>query len=261
MESRRILVVDDDEISRLVAEEILRNLGAAVDTAATPEEAMGLTGQHRYDLILLDVNMPGMNGLELARVMTTLDASLRGKVALLTAGEHSGASSQAAQASGLRIFLKPLDPGQFRDFIARSSRLHAPCPHASPSTVAAHPPIEGIDIAAGMNNFMGSEQSYFSTLAAFPAYGQRFLEEFSLHLHDGNARECNRLAHSLKGSSAMIGAMEIHATAREIESAYGGDPDPQNVEALFRRLKKQMLKTIAGVCASLESRASSFDNS
>lgn len=256
MVNKRILVVDDDEISRLVAVEILRNLDADVDAAATPEESMALIGQHRYDLILLDVNMPAMNGVDLARVMTAIDGTLRGKVALLTAGDHDGASSEAARASGLRIFSKPLDPGLLRDSLECPPPSRARCVHVPPSAVAAPPSIDGIDIAAGMNNFMGNEQSYFLILEAFPAYGQRFLEEFAQNLGDGNTRECRRLAHSLKGSSAMIGATEIHITAREIESAYSGIENPQNGALLFHRLKTQVLKTIDGVRSCLENRPS-----
>ena len=76
LNSKRILLVDDDEISRLVAFEVLTHLGAAVDLAAMPEDAMRLLGWQRYDLIMLDLFMPTLSGIELANIMIAIDGSL-----------------------------------------------------------------------------------------------------------------------------------------------------------------------------------------
>jgi CheY-like chemotaxis protein len=77
LSKKRILVVDDDEISRLVACEILGNLGAETESAANPEEAIRMASSAPYDMILLDLHMPGMNGIELSRTLVSMAPGLK----------------------------------------------------------------------------------------------------------------------------------------------------------------------------------------
>ena len=63
----RILVVDDESAIRLTVDAVLRRRGYAVATAANGEEALGWLMQRAFDLVLVDLRLPGMNGLEFAR--------------------------------------------------------------------------------------------------------------------------------------------------------------------------------------------------
>lgn len=246
LKNKRILVVDDDEISRLVAAEILRHLGATVDLAEAPDESMSLVGSHRYDLIMLDLHMPGMNGIELARTMTALDGSLTERIALLTGGDPAGSLTQAVAASRFHVFTKPLQPERILDFIALHAGEEAkPACAAMPAAVqdTDYPDIDGINISAGIRNFLGQEQSFFVTLRAFPEYSRKLLADLTLNSDRRNARECMRLAHSLKGSSAMIGALDINAVAREMESSFGPNGDQGRRDILCRRLETLILNT------------------
>lgn len=80
LSQKRILVVDDDEISRLVACEILGNLGAETESAANPEEAIHMASTAPYDMILLDLHMPGMNGIELSRTLLSMAPGLKERI-------------------------------------------------------------------------------------------------------------------------------------------------------------------------------------
>jgi two-component system sensor histidine kinase/response regulator len=260
LNNKRILVVDDDEISRLVAAEVLGHLGAAVDLAATPEEAMCQVGRHRYDLIMLDLHMPEMSGIELAKTMTALDCSLTERLALLTGGGPAGSSEEAPQRSELHVFTKPLQPETVLKFIARregpaSHQIAATNPPARQDR--DFPDIDGVDIAAGIRNFLGQEQSFFSTLCAFPDYSQKLLSDLARNLTNDNAKEYIRLAHSLKGSSAMIGAFDIHAVAKEIEAS---GHDRQHCEFLFLSLEKLIQDTNRSIDACIRHRHHLFEN-
>lgn len=265
LKNKHILVVDDDEISRLVAAEVLGHLGATVDLAAAPDESMRLVGSRRYDLVMLDLHMPGMNGIELARTMTALDASLAKRIALLTGGGPEGSAADAVAASRLHVFSKPLQPDRILDFISSrdAAKEEQPVCAAPPAAgeVGDYPDIDGIDIAAGVRNFLGQEQSYFATLRAFPEYSRKLLADLALNAARRNTRECMRLAHSLKGSSAMIGALDIHAVAREMESSFGPNGDQGRREALCLRLESLILHTNRSIDACIRRRHHLFRNS
>ena len=81
---RTALVVDDDEICRSVTAEILHNLGMAVHLAPDAEQAVSLAKSNTYDLLLLDLYMPAMNGLELAAVLLKNGLATKDRIFLLT---------------------------------------------------------------------------------------------------------------------------------------------------------------------------------
>jgi|GEM_PF-3084952 len=250
LDSKRILLVDDDEISRLVAFEVLTHLGAAVDLAAVPEDAMRLIGRHRYDLIMLDLFMPALSGIELAKIMIALDRSLAERIAILTAGSPDG--TEPAPATRLRVFHKPLRAEDVLDFLTGTTASDAKHTFHTPAESLEYPDIDGIDIPAGIRNFMGQELTFFSTLRAFPEYSRKFLEDFRLSVSAVNAKECRRLAHSLKGSSAMIGALDIHVLAKELEASSSRNADPARNADLFQRLETLILKANQSIDACIK---------
>ncbi|KAF5030562.1 Regulator of RpoS [anaerobic digester metagenome] len=250
LNSKRILLVDDDEISRLVAFEVLTHLGATVDLAEAPEDAMRLIGSHRYDLIMLDLFMPTLNGIELAGIMIALDGSLAERIAILTAGRPDG--TKPTPVTRFRVFHKPLRADDVLEFLTGTTSSDAIYSYDAPAESLEYPDIDGIDIPAGIRNFMGQELSFFSTLRAFPEYSRKFLEDFRLSLSAANAKECRRLAHSLKGSSAMIGALDIHVLAKELEASSGRNADPARNTDLFQRLETLILRANQSIDACIK---------
>jgi len=85
-DEKRILVVDDDSAIRTLLMTILRRRGLPVDTAKHGAEAMERLGRCRYALMLLDLMMPVKNGWQVLEYVTTMEATARPAVILLTAG-------------------------------------------------------------------------------------------------------------------------------------------------------------------------------
>lgn len=250
LSNRRILVVDDDEISRLVAGEILGSLGAEVDLAAQPEDAVAMAGAVRYDLIVLDLHMPAMNGAELAAVLGRLDRTLEERIVLLTGGEPDESPEHDRAEYPWPVYAKPLDPALILNRFPEAPELD----RAPGGSEGVHPDIHGLDMAAGMGNFMGNEQALFLTLQALPAYSEQLIADFEACLRQRDSRECRRLAHSLKGSSAMIGAVRIHDLARRLESSCVMSSDISEVETLFRDIRSELMQTSESIrrCPILE---------
>ena len=123
---RRILMVDDDRVVLHLLAEGMRELGYQVDTAQTAEVALRLAGQERYDLAVLDIRMPGVSGLELARLLKQCGNT---PFVFLSAYGDEQAVREATEAGALGFLTKPVDTPQLMPFveaaIARGRDIHA----------------------------------------------------------------------------------------------------------------------------------------
>ena len=236
LSGKRILIVDDDEISRLVALEILEGLGAEVLLASGASEALRLVPAKNFDLIVLDLHMPEMHGTKLAADLIRQDQSLKTRIVYLTAQEADERTDTADATPNMTILAKPLDPRR----ILEHFRETAPLPE-HPAQLWPSPVIDGIDVSAGIKNFMGQEQAFMATLMMFPEYGRHFIEEYERNLLAENKKECWRLAHSLKGSSAMIGATGINTLAKELEQLCGSSQDFDMISSTFKEIRETIL--------------------
>jgi DNA-binding response OmpR family regulator len=106
----RILVVDDEaHIVQVVALKF-RNAGLDVDTAGDGDEALSMLERASYDLVVTDLQMPVMSGVELARAMATRPALARIPVLMLTARGHLLREGEADSANIARVVHKPFSP-------------------------------------------------------------------------------------------------------------------------------------------------------
>jgi len=107
MEEKKILIVDDEENILTIFRLVLESKGYRVDTASTGAEALVKVGLHKYDLCLLDLNLPDMLGTELVRQVHQIDPGMR---KLMVTGESSGIDARTAQNNGADGFiLKPVN--------------------------------------------------------------------------------------------------------------------------------------------------------
>ena len=133
----RVLLVDDEPVNLAVCSRLLGRMGCLVEPAASGEFAVAMfrdgCPEARYDLVLIDMNMPGMNGLETSRAIRQLEADLppdhpyRGKpvpILILTSSKAEDRLEEFRQA-GINDFLyKPFEPDVVREALARWVPLH-----------------------------------------------------------------------------------------------------------------------------------------
>ncbi|MEQ6887697.1 ATP-binding protein [Halomonas sp. CS7] len=107
----RLLVVDDTESNRLLMRELLNDVGVAVTLAASGAEALSLARQQRFDLVLMDIRMAGMDGLETTRALRGLGGEWR-RVPIIAVTAHvQGEQQRTLRESGLDdVLIKPLEP-------------------------------------------------------------------------------------------------------------------------------------------------------
>jgi len=106
--TNRILIVDDDPTVRQFVDLILSQHGYHVSSAATPDTAMQILGRESFALVLLDIRMPGMSGLDILRLMKSRPH--RSKILMMTAQRDSTTIMQAIEQGAIGYLVKPFKP-------------------------------------------------------------------------------------------------------------------------------------------------------
>jgi CheY-like chemotaxis protein len=119
MAGERILLVEDNPMNRRVSEFLLRARGYIVDEAKDAREAFARLKEHRPDLILMDLQLPGLDGYAATRIIKGDDATRGVPVVALTAYAMSGDAERALKAGFDGYITKPIDPDDFHATVAR----------------------------------------------------------------------------------------------------------------------------------------------
>lgn len=224
----RILLVEDNILNQEVATELLRDAGLVVDIAENGAIAVEkVRSGAPYDAVLMDMHMPVMDGLEATQQIRALPGFGQLPIIAMTANVME-ADRQRCFRAGMNDHIgKPIDPDDLlarllkwikrRDF---SKDQAAPKPLAeTPKVVAALSAIEGLDVASGLRLSLRREPLYISLLDKFVGTQADFREKMNAALSAGDQTLAHRLAHTLKGVSAQIGAHYVRSLAEKLENA------------------------------------------
>ena len=219
--SFRVLLVEDNPTNRMVSTEILETAGISVDTAANGIEAVASVKKKSYDVVLMDLQMPEMDGIEATRVIRKELNLIHLPVIAMTAHVMSGDKEACIEAGMNGYVPKPIDRRQLFSILQRYTKK---------STAVAVEPIEslskdqipeidlpGIDVAEGVHR-MGSWHRYAKVLTAFVKEQASFAREFMNHIQEKDFESAHRKAHSLKGASGNVSAANLHQTATALEA-------------------------------------------
>jgi signal transduction histidine kinase/DNA-binding response OmpR family regulator len=228
-----ILLAEDNEINRMVASEILRRSGYTFDVVGNGQAALDAAFAKQFDLILMDCQMPGMDGFESTRAIRDREKATGAKrripIVALTANAIKG-DREACLAAGMDNYVpKPINPEHLIEIIAshignRPAPIPPPADAASP---AAKPAAGPVDMAAFLERCLGNPQVAFRVLDVFAVQATEEIARLQRALAEGNLERLSRLAHSLKGSASNISADSVRKVARELEKlAAAGDFGP-----------------------------------
>ena len=117
----RILVVDDEEVIREACQRILRRAGHTVDLASNGEQALKLIRQTHYDLALIDIKMPVLDGLGLMEIMRREYKNI--SIVVMTGHGTSETAVQALKAGATDFLTKPFSPNDLRQAVKGAIRL------------------------------------------------------------------------------------------------------------------------------------------
>jgi signal transduction histidine kinase/CheY-like chemotaxis protein/ligand-binding sensor domain-containing protein len=214
----RILVAEDNVVNQKVALLMLRRLGYAADVAADGEEVLAALRRQRYDIILMDVQMPGMDGLQAAqRIREEWPAEKRPRIIAVTANALRE-DREACLAAGMDDYLsKPVLLEDLRAALYRGA-----------GTVASSPPPD--DAGSDVDSFdpkyidqlrqlqaMTGQELISPILDRFLTEAPRRLAELQLALASRDNLSFVFIAHGFKGSGAQLGARRLAKICHELE--------------------------------------------
>ena len=221
-----LLLVEDNPVNRELGVEVLRDLGAVVDVAGDGEQAIAAIRAKAYDLVLMDVQMPVMNGLEATRLLRADPAFADLPIVAMTANAMHGDRERCLRAGMNAYVSKPIDTR----VLARTIAAHLTAPGAATAGAAdrlgAGPAPLLLDAAA----WPGIDAASF---AARDVGGNALLARLIVMFGDAHADDeatlrgavasgdealVDRMIHTIKGVAANIGATDLHAACVGLEA-------------------------------------------
>ena len=222
---RKILLVEDNEINQEVARELLTQAGMAVDLAEDGQEAVDMIYAGNYDAVLMDCQLPLMDGYEATAKIRELERFENLPIIAMTANVLSGDKEKSLEAGMNDHLGKPINPRELYKTLNRwieeegTSVLPVPSQPAAPDREIEPPHIAGLNYEEALIFLDGNKLLYHKLLGKFLENYASFEEDFLKTREDKDEGAAARWAHSLKGSAGNIGAGVIAEKAEALERA------------------------------------------
>ncbi len=252
----RILVAEDNKTNQMVARELLEGVGLSVDVANNGYEALAMSLEQHYDLILMDIQMPQMDGYaatleirkssiddcrlmkekqEQSSIAQKKQSSIiipfidhQSSIPIIAMTAHAmPADRERSLSSGMNDHVtKPIDPDSFYQTLMRwlppSGTTPVPPAMAEPETAPSESPIPddlpGIDLAAGLRKVRDNRKLFHKLLVEFHKDHREDVGKIKQALGRGDTKMVQHLAHTLKGAAGTLGANDLSKAAGVLES-------------------------------------------
>jgi signal transduction histidine kinase/DNA-binding response OmpR family regulator/HPt (histidine-containing phosphotransfer) domain-containing protein len=269
---RHVLVVDDNSINQTLAARMLEKLGCQVDVAANGLEAVAAVEQQRYDAVLMDCQMPEMDGFEATMAVRRMPTERsRTPIIAMTAGAMSGEREKCLAAGMDEYITKPITIAALNDVLGSCTAAvpgpagpdpagpglpgptHAGSNPTGPdhpvAAVAPPPPDVDTDVLDELRELAGDGLG--DLMALFLRETQTRLMALRAAAEPLDRTELSRVAHGVAGSSVSFGACALAARCRELEKT-SATADPadlatlvNHIESDFARARDQLTRRMA----------------
>jgi CheY-like chemotaxis protein len=204
----RILVVEDNAVNQQLALLLLEKLGYRADVAGNGVEALEALERQPYDLVLMDVEMPEMDGLEATRrIHKRWPREQRPHIVAVTANAMEGERELCLQAGMDDYITKPIRMEALTAAVEKSAQ-RAPAP----------PPVLDPSVVARLTASFGDRESVAGLISTFLQHAPGQLRELREGANRGDADVVRRTAHTLKSNAATFGASTLADVSRDLES-------------------------------------------
>ncbi len=257
-----ILVVEDNPVNQEVTASLLAVLGAEVEVVESGEAAVARAAERRYDLILMDVQMPGMDGLQATAAIRQLPLGGRVPIVAMTANAFAE-DRTACLAAGMDDYLaKPVDPAALERCLQQwlgapvaATRAADPPEPLGPSGLPAEgaawsarlKDLPGLDVTRPMRALAGNWDLFARMLQRFGEHHAPDVQRLGELATSDDRGALASLAHSLVGAAGAVGAVAVEQTARELQQALQSSPaQPPGLAASAARATQQALDAFIG---------------
>jgi signal transduction histidine kinase/DNA-binding response OmpR family regulator/HPt (histidine-containing phosphotransfer) domain-containing protein len=255
----RVLLVEDNELNREVALGLLEDAQLSLDTAENGAIAVQNISHQEYDLVLMDMQMPVMDGVTATKAIRSNPRFQSLPIIAMTANAMDR-DRQICLAAGMNDHLaKPIDPEKLFDALLRwitprprsAVAAHSAIAPGSISSPVVGPDslqIPGVDTATALKRTGGNVKRYQSLLHRFADSQATVVSDIRAALNAKDTPTAQRLAHSLKGAAANLGVSALSQVAAQAESAIGSN---QGIPLALETLSHSLDTTLAAIHSAL----------
>ena len=263
----RVLLVEDNEINRQVAKEILEGAGLIVTMAHDGREAVNAVKSDEFDVVLMDVQMPVMDGYEATGAIRSDPGFKDLPIIAMTAHAMAGDRERSLEAGMNDHVTKPIDPEILYRTLAKWVSLSgAEGPEKKKVDVESRaeagigrtteelPELDGINVEAGLKRLLGNVVTYRRILMQFSKDFQNAAESLETLFSEEKYDEAKILAHTIKGAGGNIGAESLQMAAAAIEDLFkeGGTVLPKRE---YDEFSKEMNRVLTALSSLVEEEA------
>ncbi|NNN12208.1 MAG: response regulator, partial [Acidimicrobiaceae bacterium] len=256
MVGTKVLLVEDTIMNQELATEILGSAGISVVVAGDGQQALDLIDTDRFDLVLMDVQMPVMGGYEATRRIREIPKFSVLPIIAMTAHAMAGAKEECLAAGMNDYVTKPIDTKELFSVMAKwlgqqvggslaDSQVQG---SLSTPTLAefSFDSLVGIDSKSALGRLNGNRKLLLNLLKTFVSSYAGVVLEITDAAAAGDLQTSERIAHSLKGVAGSISATGVQQAAKELEFAFK-ESSLEGVDGLLRRLEHELGSVITSI--------------
>jgi len=251
----RVLLVDDNAINQELTQELLGAAGVSVRLASNGREALAILARERFDGVLMDCQMPVMDGYEATRALRCLPHLARLPVIAMTANAMVDDIRRALEAGMNDHVAKPVAIEPFFATLARWLKPSAPWPPPqgeAPLAARARPELAGVDVDRVVDNLGGDVALYRRMLAMFRDAERDFPQRLQAADSAGDRTAAIDIVHGLCGSAGSLGMRDLFARAGRLEGVLRDAPRDARLDAVAGDELREVRDALARVFLELD---------
>ncbi|MCA1794753.1 MAG: response regulator [Desulfobacteraceae bacterium] len=249
----KVLLVEDNTINQLLAEDLLTRAGLQVTIADNGKKAVELAEKARFDIILMDIQMPEMDGFEATRTILEKQSENQPPIIAMTANAMAGDRERCLEAGMVDHVAKPIEPNVLFDTLVK----WIPAVKNKPPMVKAEKDMDkkgslpsdlaGVDIEAGIARTNGNPDLYITLLKHFVKDHSNDNQVIAQAVVHNDFVLAQRMAHTLKGVAGGIGAQALYDSSQKVETAL-----KENQISQFESLMEHLVRDLTQVVEDLK---------
>ncbi len=249
---RRVLLVDDDPVNCEVGEAILNRLGHRAAIARNGAAAVALAGNQAFDVILMDLHMPDMDGVEAAKRIRQLPLQLMPRIIVVTADVSHSTRGRLAAAGITKIVSKPILMNALREAIEDEPEQGATAPLSEQVALIDRHFLDDQKELLGISQITKLHQLLDQT-------GERLIADIAAAAAAGDHKQLARSAHQLGSAASALGLVRLFERCHDIELAAPAmsPPECQHAARELAALRNASMSALDDLLAPAEQRSAS----
>ncbi len=265
-ERTSILLVEDNALNQELAIELLNRVGLDVDAAENGKEAVEALEKNDYALVLMDLQMPIMDGFEATKIIRQMPEERKRNIPIIAMSARAlqGDKEKSLEAGLNAHITKPIDPVEFYAELAKWLEQKNPQQKSADadesqalSKASAKDPflvafdrIPGIDAELGLYRSVGSRPLYLKVIRRFVDDFDEYIPKVREAVQNGETESAIRMTHTLKGIAGTIGSTKLQEASAKLEiqiSSSGSEPETlpwRELDDMLQQLVIRLRKAI-----------------